>query len=150
MGIKGIHIKINQSKKEEIKALLEQSDNEFIPPLSTIVNISDFSDKIRERAITFEAFTGKLLVGIVAAYFNDRSTNAGYITIVCVLKNYHGRGIAKELVNNCIQFGRNNRFTQIGLEVSEDNLKAFKLYQNLGFIITERCHKQIKMTLMLN
>ena len=128
-----IEYKIKSASESEIFTHLQKCNNDFIPPLDKKVNIRDYSKKIAEKAITFEAWNEKILVGLIAAYFNDAENIMGFITNVSTLKEYHGKGIASELLKMCMDYSKNNNFKEIFLEVSDKNSGAIHLYNKNGF-----------------
>lgn len=54
---------------------------------------------------------------------------------VCVLKEFWGYGIGKNLLKESISWADSNGIKKITLNVLETNEKAIKLYQKLGFEI---------------
>lgn len=118
---------------QSIQAHLNACKNNFIPALDKTVDIAAYSKKIAENCITFEAWINNKLAGLIAAYFNDTENASGFITNVSVLKNYTGRGLASELLKNCIDYGVENKFKEIGLEVDRQNEQAIWLYKKMGF-----------------
>lgn len=54
---------------------------------------------------------------------------------VCVIKEYWGYGIGKNLLKESISWADSNGLKKITLQVLETNDKAIKLYQKLGFEI---------------
>lgn len=54
---------------------------------------------------------------------------------VCVLKNYFGYGIGKNLLKESISWADSNEIKKITLNVLETNEKAIKLYKKFGFEI---------------
>ncbi len=95
----GIEFREGTATKEDIHAHLEECDGGFHPKLSLKVDIGEYAAKIRARARTFEAWSGEKLVGLVAAYMNDRATRTGFITSVSVATSFVGRGIASALLD---------------------------------------------------
>jgi len=114
------------------------------------VNIHEYSTKIRTRAKTFEAWSGKALVGLVAAYMNDSRTRAGFITSVSVAKGFIGRGIASALLDRCLEKSRQEGMKTIRLEVGLESLEAIRLYKNFGFSETVRQGETVSMELEIN
>src|SRR5438046_2814866 len=100
MSSGGIDFREETATREDIQAHLQACDNDFIPNLGLKVNIAEYSKKIRARAKTFEAWSDKNLIGLVAAYLNDRDTRTGFITSVSVAKQFMGRGIASKLLDH--------------------------------------------------
>ena len=50
-----------------------------------------------------------------------------------VSKDFHGQGIAHELMNECFEFARGKNFQTMWLGVWEYNFRAQKFYEKLGF-----------------
>lgn len=147
MNINRLKNKINTAGKNEIFFHLKECSDSFIPHLDESVDISDYSSKIFDKAVLFECWNGELLVGLVAAYFNDPQKKSAYITNVSVLKEYFGNGIASKLIENCVNYGIKNNFSQIILEVDKNNNSAINLYKKFNFKETETNKDKISMKL---
>ena len=128
-----ITFKINSGTFPDILDHLRKCQDTFIPPLGNSVDINKYAEKIIDLAVRFEAWDQNTLIGLLAAYFNDEINKHGFITNVSVEKEYNGRGIAKTLLQNCLEFGRKGKFRKIYLKVNKSNLKAITLYEQLGF-----------------
>ncbi|PKN68042.1 MAG: GNAT family N-acetyltransferase [Deltaproteobacteria bacterium HGW-Deltaproteobacteria-12] len=126
-----------KASPEAIYNHLMACNKDFIPPLEEKVNISEYSMKIFEKSLTFEAWQGESLVGLVAAYFNDCTLNTAHITDVSVMRSYSGKGVAARLLKNCIDYAAENSFKNIFLEVTRSNSLAVNLYKKLGFDVYE-------------
>lgn len=113
---------------------LSSCDADFVPPLSGRIKISDYAQKIVSTAVRFEAWSGGTLIGLVAAYCNDREKRIAYITSVSVLREWAGKGIAARLMSQCAEYAKASGMRQISLEVASDNCPALKLYEKSGFV----------------
>jgi ribosomal protein S18 acetylase RimI-like enzyme len=133
MSCLGIEFHEGTATKEDIRAHLQACDRDFAPNLSLKVNIEEYSTKIRTRAKTFEAWSDKVLIGLVAVYMNDSGTRTGFITSVSVAKEFMGRGIASTLLDHCLNRLRQEGMKVVRLEVSSESHEAIRLYKNLGF-----------------
>jgi len=122
------------ASEQEIYSHLMKCNESFITNLAKRVNLEEYSKKIFEKAVTFEAWSGDTLVGLVAAYFNDTDGQVGYITNVSTIRTYMGKGIASELMNMCIQYAKQYNVKEIKLEVHKDNRPAINLYKEFGFM----------------
>jgi ribosomal protein S18 acetylase RimI-like enzyme len=147
MEISKIEYKVKTASELEIKTHLAACNSNFIPPLSERVNINEYSKKIAEKAITFEAWSGNDLVGLLAAYFNDTVTQTAFITNVSLLKDYMGAGIAAELLKKCIKYAKENKTKSIELEVAKDNEHAVAFYKKFNFVICASRELIFKMKL---
>ncbi len=118
---------------DDIVAHLLRCDAGFQPRLSERVRIQDYAAQIRARAVTFEAWSGATLVGLVAAYLNDPNGKEGFVTNVSVDPENRGLGIGDALMRRFIQQARRLGFKRLRLEVGIDNGKAIALYRRHGF-----------------
>ena len=82
---------------EEIDSLLTKCTYDFVPPIHERVIIGAYSKKIYENAVTFEARIDTILIGLVAAYFNNRQTCSGFITSISIEHRYHRMGIGYKI-----------------------------------------------------
>ena len=135
--------KVKTAMSFEIAQHLKACDASFVPSLSGRVDIDEYASKIEDKAITFEAWQGKELAGLVAVYINVEALTA-FITNVSVLTTYGRSGIANELLKNCINFLKNKNVKKVSLEVGVENIAALELYKKFNFI---ECgsNAQIKM-----
>lgn len=147
MKISSINYTVKTATEHEIRSHLSFCNDCFSPPLSQRVDIVEYSKKIFDKAITFEAWHDKDLVGLVAAYFNDSSGNFGYITSASVKYDYIGEGIATTLMSSCLSYARQCGFKSITLEVFITNFSAIRLYKKFGFKETEIRGETALMTL---
>jgi ribosomal protein S18 acetylase RimI-like enzyme len=129
--------KQNTANYNQVFTHLVKCDEYFVPKLSEKTDIAAYTDKIIKNSITFEAWENEELVGLIAAYFNDVQNKTGFITNVSILKEFSGKGIASDLLKQCINYGRQNNFSEIGLEVSVKNDSAIKLYKKYNFVQEE-------------
>lgn len=152
MAIENINFKIKTATEEYIYSHLMECKDSFIPPLDKKVNIRDYSKKIAELSITFEAWTEGVLIGLIAAYFNDTETQLGYITNVSIIKEQKNKGITSELLENCIKYARQNNFKEIILEVHKDNTPAINLYEKFNFLNfdSKKNNRLMKLQLLNN
>lgn len=124
---------VNKASAPEIAAHLLHADVAFEPILSNRVDIEAYSHKLHDRAVCFEAWLDGELIGLVAVYCNQIDGDKAFVTSVSVWHEFYGRGIAAQLMRQCIEHVRGLGFGQIELEVGHRNLSAISLYQKLGF-----------------
>lgn len=140
---------LNTASEFEIIEHLLACDADFVPPLSTRLEISSYAAKIASKATRFEAWAGDILVGLLAAYCNDQATRIAYITNVTVLREWTGKGIAAHLMDRCIEHAKASDMRLIRLEVSRDNVPAIRLYENSGFVAEKDNAPFVNMNLFL-
>lgn len=141
---------VNTTEYSHIHEHLERCSDSFIPPLESTVDLDEYTKKIIAFAKRFEAWENDELIGLVAVYMNDLANGYAFITNVSVNKAHGGQGIAKRLLEQCIEDARKHGFKTIGLEVSKENQIAIALYKKLGFIILAEAQEvSFKLALQL-
>src|ERR1700737_3099237 len=123
----------NRANQQEVEDHLLVCDASFVPPLRGRVDIKSYALKLMEKSERFEAWSERTLIGLVAAYSNDPQRQCAYITIVSVLMEFHGSGVASRLISECITFVKDLGFERIELEVDCKNERALALYKKWKF-----------------
>ena len=116
-----------------ILAHLKAADRDFSVPLSQRVNLEEYATQLGEKAVTFEAWDGSTLAGLIACYMNDPGGRRGFISHVAVLGSHQGQGIAGRLVDECLRSASEKGLRRVDLEVNENNRAALGLYEKRGF-----------------
>lgn len=129
-----IEYKIGVGSQNEIYLHLLDCDKFFIPKLSEKINISEYSEKIFNKAINFEAWDNERLIGLLSMYINEEDTSFGYITNVSIINEYKNRGIASNLLKKCIKYSKDINLNWISLKVDTKNVSAVNLYNKFNFI----------------
>lgn len=123
---------------EDLSSLLQylkRIDQDFTPPLSSRVVLEDYANKLINRA---EIFAYKdidnSIKGFIAFYTNIDEKSA-YITLLSIDKNQRGNGLARNLVQSCVDFCKLKHLNSIELEVSLANSSVIKIYEDIGFVL---------------
>ncbi len=146
-----ITYRLNTATSAQIAQHLRACSHLFLPPLHEKVDIDAYADKMARHAQRFEAWdpTENIPVALVCTYFNDPAKQHGFITNVSTLGGYSGRGIGFALMTQCIQFGKESRFSDIQLEVHPQSVSAIRLYQKCGFEAVASTPTSVAMRLSL-
>ena len=136
---------ISKSSNKDILLHLKKCDNDYIPPLSSYVNICHYSNKIFINARTFEAWWMKELIGLLACYCNNTDSKTAFITNISVVKCFQGNGIAKKLLFNVMYNLKKNHWERVQLDVAENNKTAIKFYKKHNFHAVGQKDKSIRM-----
>ena len=139
--------KQNAATQEDILRLFSECD--FEPKLESYVDTGVYTQKILTNAERFECWIDDKLTGLVALYANDTKSHLSFITMVCVGRDFGGRGIATALLGQAISHARDGHFTSIELEVYSTNDLATRLYERLGFVKIKNDSDKILMSLNL-
>lgn len=124
--------KVNNSDVSSINKHLLNCDKLFKPPLSSYVNIQEYSKKLFTLASNFEAWHDDKLIGLVSVYLNDLKNEVSYISNVSIEAEYQKHGIASALLIKAITTAVELGFLCVKLEVYRENFKAVSLYKKLG------------------
>jgi len=139
----------NTASSKVIKSHLLGCD--FNPPLEEYVeNIDRYIEKIINNAERFELWDDEKLIGFLACYANNLKTKEAFITMISVLPEARGRGIATKLLGNAREHCKNEGFKALYLEVRVDNMGALRLYHRLGYLEQKREDKVAVMKLELS
>jgi ribosomal protein S18 acetylase RimI-like enzyme len=103
-----------------------------VPGFEQIIKI----DTENRRNLFLVAVAHEQIVGFSRCEGNDLKRFSHKIEFgVCVLKDYWGHGIGKNLLKESISWADTNGIKKITLNVLETNDNAIKLYKKLGFEI---------------
>lgn len=145
-----IDFKMQKSKVEDIYTHLLNIDTDIIPKLSSSVNLEEFSKKVFDNTIRFEAWHTDKLIGLISVYYNDFDTRIGFINHVGVLREYRGFRISDTLLTSAVRYGSDKGFKSLKLEVSEESNAAKQLYVKHGFKVEKINNTAVKMYKNLN
>jgi ribosomal protein S18 acetylase RimI-like enzyme len=140
---------VNHATEKELTKHLIDCDYSFIPRLSERVIIGNYSHKLIENAICFEAWHSELMIGLVAAYCNDQKKQSAFITNISVLPQHQGCGIGTKLMNRCIDHVSQLGYARIELEVDYRNTTAITFYERKGFVTSLNDNLSMKMYIKL-
>lgn len=131
-------IKLNNINLIELIKIHQLCDNDFVPKLSSRVNIDDYCKKLFNNANFVTINSDEKVIGLVAIYTNNFQTKEAYISSVCLLKEYRGKGLSKVLISETIKYTASLGMEIIRLEVGIENETARKLYESFNFYMVER------------
>ena len=93
--------------------------------------LNTMSSCIGGRYFNLAAFNGDTMVGF---YIGEKAGPDFTLMDICVAPSEQGKGIAKQLLNQFIDYGEQQNAENLFLEVRESNTRAIKLYGQAGFI----------------
>lgn len=83
------------------------------------------------RYFNLAAFNKNTLVGF---YIGEKAGPDFTLMDICVTPSEQGKGIAKQLLSQFIEYGEQQNVENLFLEVRESNTRAIALYERAGFI----------------
>ena len=130
---------------EEVREFLLETDKEFPTPLSAHVDIDSYAQKLSEFSDFAICRDEDDIVGMISCYTNNPP--AGYISNVCVKRDFQGKGILSKLFRLLVIKGKEKGIHTVRLEVDENNAKALSVYNHLGFHWVETKKERNKLLL---
>ncbi len=129
----------NKYSPNEIYSFLQKVDSYFEPaPLSTRVDLREYSEKIAKKAEHFSCEVNNQLVGILCCYINNTNGQTVYITLTCIDPKYFGLGIAKKLTENCELYANKIGFKYIEMEIPIKNFRSVKIHLKMNYEIIKK------------
>lgn len=129
-----MNCRIETLEQSRVLGILRESDRQFEPPLSWVVELEPYSAKLAQKAHFATAYVDDNLAGVIAFYLND-TLNQIYIPYVFVYEQYRNRSVASGLIDFIIRSNRG--YTSVALEVVKTNDAALRLYRKLNFQVVE-------------
>ena len=126
-----MEIKTNVSTIADIKKHLWSVSSQFVPELSSYVDIDKYSEKLFEKAQRIEIWEDGHLEGLLAYYLNVEGRFA-FITNVSVSPKIMGEGVASEMIRRMVK-DVVGIIDIIRLEVNPGNERAKAFYIKNGF-----------------
>lgn len=129
---------VGKPRKEFFKEYILKYDNDFYEPLSSRIDIDSFVEKVHTLSTTFVLVYKGEVVGLIASYFYDISSEKGFITLVHTKHKFRGQHLSIDLVETAQAYAKSINFKYIDLMVYKDNASAYNLYSKYGFkVISE-------------
>lgn len=142
-----LELQVNTATEADLANHLMKCSSDFVPCLSDRTDIQEYSRKIAEHAIRFEAWDFEL-VGLIAAYL-DVATHSAFITNVSVLRDHRNRGIASRLLKRLLIHCSGDGIHRIALEVDSRNTEALQFYGGHGFLVAKTEGQTMTLALTL-
>ena len=127
-----MEIETNRSSIADIKRHLWSVSPQFVPELSSYVDIDKYAEKLYNKAQRIEIWEQGLLEGLLAYYLNTEGRFA-FITNVSISPRIMGGGVASEMLKRLIEDNK-GIIDIIRLEVNICNERAIHFYEKNGFV----------------
>ncbi|MBQ7365823.1 MAG: GNAT family N-acetyltransferase [Spirochaetaceae bacterium] len=122
---------------DELYGFLVEVDNLFPIHLSQKIDLRILAEKYFNSGdcIGICDDNGEI-VALVAGYINDRNRHCAYISVLAVKPQFQGLGFSKKLLSSFIRLVINHGFKIIAVYTHKTNCKAYKVYYDLGFRVS--------------
>ncbi|NMA49407.1 MAG: GNAT family N-acetyltransferase [Tissierellia bacterium] len=112
-------------------------NDKFPISLSSKSDLSSTANKLYTLGDIFFIKDNKQIIGLVAGYNNNMDNKAGYISILALLEEYRGKGLATKLVETFLESSEKKEMEKVVLFTHSTNKAAINLYKKLGFYVVE-------------
>ena len=110
---------------------MKEADKLFTPPISEVIDLDAYNEKLYARANFVVCSEGKDVKGFTAFYKNVYAKQL-YITLICVDKQLQGQGIGSQMLET-LELLKSEGFETVALEVLKTNQTAYHFYKKYGF-----------------
>ena len=96
-------------------------------------SLEEYACKLKANAELIELWHSGKLVGLCACYMNNFDSKVSYISHIAILETYRGLKLGEYLISHVEQNAKSKGFDCMQLEVSKNNVAAYKFYQKMGY-----------------
>ncbi|MCK5535943.1 MAG: GNAT family N-acetyltransferase [Bacteroidales bacterium] len=125
-----LHLKSNSLNL--ICEFIKNIDSDFTPPLSTKVNINEWSYKLNAFATNIIIEDDKKQVIALLSFYVNENANS-YITFFGISKIHRHKGYGTILLDYCLSYCKKMKSRSITVETWLSNKNAIDLYISKGF-----------------
>ncbi|MFA0254820.1 GNAT family N-acetyltransferase [Vibrio breoganii] len=119
----------NENNSKEITEFVISNDSQFVPNLSSRVDLVQYVKKIMENGLWVGEKDNETIYSLLGGYINE---DFAYISYLCVDIYHQKKGLATILMNEFVDICKRKGIKRINLTVREVS-GAYKLYQSLSF-----------------
>lgn len=123
----------NDVEEYQIYDFLVKVKNEFPIPLDDKTDIKTTAHKLYTVGSVFCIKNGGQIVGLVAGYNNNVEDKLGYVSVLALLNEFRGKGLATMLVESFLEESKSAGMSKVFLLTHSTNISAIKLYKKIGF-----------------
>lgn len=118
---------------EEIESFLTNIDSSFTPPLSSRVNLKEYTFKLKRNGHFLSIKKENKIVSLIVFYLNEMKTKA-YVPIIGTLKEYRGQGFTSMLLTEMDKQLYASKIKEVRMETWL-NGQALLLYLKNGYFV---------------
>lgn len=128
-----------QFYKKSVKILIEKNDCDFPVSLIERVDLEKYIEKVFNNGKIVLALNEEdTVIGCNFFYANDFVSHVGFITLLCVDRNYRNCGIGKRLLNYAFSKMVEAGMSYCDLLTNVENKQSIALYTKKGFKVIEQ------------
>ncbi len=132
-----ITCEIESIRLEELLNYMHFQADEAFPTLKNEARLLAFATKLYNNAGFCLCRDEGKLIGMIAFYANGQGADFAYIPHVYVSPNFRKMGLFSRMLNTIEEYVRKKGFSEIRLEVENDNKDAQSAYLRNGFSLVK-------------
>lgn len=125
--------KADYTDEPALLAFLETIDHSFDPPLSSRVQLGQWTRKVLDLGTVMVAGEGRKFQGVIAFYCNDKETKRAFISLLGVVESARRQGIGRSLLGEAINICGREGMKSAVVTTEANNRAAVALYETMGF-----------------
>lgn len=132
-----IEYKVFQPKEisfDKLYDFIKESDKLFIPTLSSLVELKEYTEKIYNNATCFVYLNDEDIIALSIAYVN-KAPKETYGTYLAVKPEFEADGLGLDLVRKSISYAKEFGSSGFSLQIRSSNTMLLKFYLHQGFTI---------------
>ena len=123
--------------KKDYIVLLEEIRSRTNEDIIRIDNISNYVNKLLDKAKIVTIIEDNSLKAFIAYYNNDLLNNRAFLSMLAVSVEAQRKGLGRQLLKTSVKDLKNSGFKIYHLEVLKLNTKAIALYESFDFMVVE-------------
>lgn len=124
---------INKNDLINCLQFIKDLDKFFNPPIAEKVDLRLYLEKLLTLGFILAVKDKAKYVGLAGFYCNDTATNVGYLSYFAIQEEYHGTGIARQLIGQVHSKMIEKNMKSSKVETTEMNEVANKFYLKNGY-----------------
>lgn len=120
-----------------LSAFLNAVDNCLPVPLSTRVNIDEYSKKVCENGKALTISKNGEIVSAALFYCNDCDSKKAYLTLIATRPGFEGHGYADLILKKAESIAKECGMAEFHLDTDLSNYRAIAFYSNREYKITD-------------
>lgn len=126
-------IQLDKTSSKKIECFIKELDNHFVPPLSSRVNIAQWSRKLNDFAVNIVKMNAHVDIEALISFYSNKGSES-YITLIAVASSQRGKGLSDDLLKYCIAYCMEIGSTAIKVKTWLSNKRVIGMYHSHGFI----------------
>lgn len=133
-----------------LRDYLESVAGDYMPRLSSTVNIEEYACKLCTRGIVLGLYgVDNVLAGVIAGYCNDEINKVAFVSQLHVIEKARCCGNGKLLMDEFFAHAKTCGMQKVVLMVNKNNQIAMQFYSRYGLVLAGETDTQYEMSKLI-